>query len=150
LTTSIPVRSRRSISPSSIPFDLTNTALEYAGIYDDGWLTDTAFVGLGHPDVQASLVVSVMVPLIDDPDFTTELRVSVDGQVVRWQTLGLGDTELRLRVRPGEGRRRVALRFSALQQLPGEQVPRLVAALLRSARFEIDDSISGSPCAPPA
>ena len=123
---------------ATFPSDLANTALEYAGIHDDGWLSDTAFVGLADPGVPASLRISVMVPLIDDPAFTTELRLLVDGQEVARHLVGLGDCQLRISGMVGGRRRRVEFRFSDVQQLPGETVPRQVAALLRFVGFEPD------------
>jgi hypothetical protein len=76
-----------------------------------------------------------MIPLVDDPAFTTELQVLVDGAEVGRARLGLGDFEVRLPAPPRAGRRRVGLRFSATQQLP-EAVPRQVSALARFVGFE--------------
>jgi hypothetical protein len=128
----------RLVPPRSVatfPADLANTALEYAGVHQDGWLAESAFFGLDQPSAPSLLVVRGMVPLLDDPGFTTELQVLVDGQEVARQQPGLGDFEVRVPAPPGAGRRRVGLRFSASQQLP-EAVPRQVSALLRFVGFE--------------
>lgn len=129
-------RLRPPTAIAAFPADLTNTALEYAGLYADGWLAGAAFVGLWQPDRATCLVISLMVPLIADPDFATEVEVRLDGAEPLRRTLPLGDTVLRLPVAGPGRRRRVDLRCSALQQLPGEAIPRRVAALLRSVGFE--------------
>lgn len=120
---------------AAFPADLDNTALEYAGVYADGWLARSAFLGLRQPDGSSALTVSMMVPGIDDPAFTTELRVLVDGAEVAQHRLGLGESRLQILVPPGAGRRRVDLHFSADQPLP-EPIPRRVAALAQRIGFE--------------
>jgi len=110
--------------------------LRAAGLATDGWMADMASVELTQTAGAASLVVRGMVPLIDNPAHTTELRVLVDGQEVAHQTLGLGDFELRApAAATADGTRRVELRSSSTQQLPAPDT-RHVGALIQSIGFE--------------
>ena len=115
--------------------DLANPDLEYSGIYEDGWISEAAFFGLTQPGGDAHVVVKGSVPLIDDPDFSTELRVLVDGQEVGHSLLRPGAFEVRGIAPPGAGRRRVELRFSELQRLSGRD-QRPAAARISFIGFE--------------
>lgn len=120
---------------SEFPADLGRPSLEFSGVYGDGWLDDSAVVGLQQPSDATRLVVRGMVPGIDDPAFTTEMQVHIDGQEIARRTLGCGDFELSEPIEPGAGRRQVRLLFSNGQLLP-EQFPRRVTALARFIGFE--------------
>jgi hypothetical protein len=112
-----------TITPPSVvqrfPADLLDPDLEYSGMYEDGWISEASFFGLAAPAEHSTVVVRGTIPLIDDPAFQTELTLLVDGQEVRRQRLGVGAFELHAPAPDGPGRRRVELRFSAFQRLPG-------------------------------
>jgi hypothetical protein len=124
--------------PSSLahfPDDLCHPGLEYAGMYEDGWVSDAAFFHLSQPASGSTLVVRGMVPLVGDPAFTTEAQLLVDGREVARRSLKLGDFEIRCEVTPTTTRRRVELRFSKQQHLPGND-RRPVSVLLERIGFE--------------
>ena len=125
--------------PSSIgqfPRDLQNLDVEYSGFYEDGWVSDRAWCGLGQPWDAKEVVVRGWVPELDDASFQTEVTLRVDGRDVAKQTVGLKGFELRGPLpaeltsnlplaEDGAGpRRRVELAFSKLQNLPrGDKRP---------------------------
>lgn len=100
------------------PRDLTDQDLEYAGIYEDGWVSEQAYFQLSQPPGRSLLTVRGVVPKIDDRDFSCEARVLVDGMELLKQTLRPGDFQLQAVVPFRSGRRRVDLRFSGFQRLP--------------------------------
>jgi uncharacterized membrane protein YphA (DoxX/SURF4 family) len=100
------------------PADLMNKDLEYSGIYEDGWAADRMYVMLNQPNGPAKLVCQMLVPLINDKGFSTEINLRVDGKVVTRKTVGLGDVELSADLPPDAGHRRIELSFSKSQRLP--------------------------------
>ena len=126
---------RRKVEPpmlTSFPSDLNNEALEYSGIYDDGWVSKSSYAVLrsrrpSHVDVAGTI------PDVNDPVFRTEARVSVDGHEVTRVSLGPGTFALSGGdVAPG--RHRLSVQFSREQALPnGDR--RLVVALLARYGF---------------
>jgi hypothetical protein len=128
---------------TNFPDDLANPTLEYSGLYEDGWIADSAFLQLTQPaDTPAQLVVRGTVPLINDPSFSTELRVLLDGEEVARRTLTPGDFEMQVPVSSGPAQRRVDLRFSDMLKLPAPD-NRPAAAQLFFVGFE-DDSIASA------
>jgi hypothetical protein len=116
------------------PDDLIRPDVEYSGIYEDGWISDAAFVRLTRPADSSVLVIRGLVPSIRDPKFQVQAEVQVDGQVVLNQDLPVGEFELRSAV-PVKTTARIELRFSAAQSLPDPD-NRPVAAQLHSLGFE--------------
>jgi hypothetical protein len=131
----------------AFPTDLQNPALRYAGLDTDGWITKESFVELLQPDSPADLVVRVMVPMIGDAAYATDLQVLLDGQELARRTLGPGDFELRIPVQTAAGRRRVELRFSSDQQLPAPD-NRQRAAKINGISFEASSADSPELAAP--
>ena len=107
--------------PSSVqnfPADLRNPNLEYSGIYEDGWVSEAAFLTLAQPAAASQLIIQGVVPQIKDAAFTSELEVRVDGKAIAHQTLKLGEFTLQVEVPAAAQRRRVDLLFSQFQRLP--------------------------------
>jgi hypothetical protein len=117
------------------PVDLANREIEYSGAYEDGWISEAAFFGLMQPPGPSTVVARGEIPTIDNPDFSTEVSLLVDGQEVTRRVLQAGRFELRAPTPPGGGRRRIELRFSEFQRL-GAGDGRPVAALMRNIGFE--------------
>ncbi len=107
------------VSLQNFPADLANKNLEYSGIYEDGWVSEQSFFVLSASPTSRFFVVKGMVPQIRDPDFSTMLRVSINGREVAQKNIGLGNFELKVPVVPSKGRQRVDIAFSKYQQLPG-------------------------------
>jgi hypothetical protein len=85
-------------SVSAFPTDLSNPALEYSGVYEDGWVSEAAFFYLRHKGAAATLRITGMIPQIVPGAFNSELTVRVDGNLVHKQALGLGDFALDIRI----------------------------------------------------
>ena len=100
------------------PADLTNPALEYSGVYEDGWVSEASFFTLTQPPGAASLRIEGMIPLIGDAAFESEIEVLVDGRTALTRKLGLGEFKLEIALAPSATRRRIDLRFSKYQRLP--------------------------------
>jgi hypothetical protein len=102
------------------PAGLRHPDLEYAGIYEDGWVSEHAFFNLASPARHAALTLRGCVPRGDEPGFSTELAVLLDGAEVCRRTLAVGEFNLHLPVRPRDpARTRVELCFSRTHHLPG-------------------------------
>ena len=124
----------------TFPAGLTDPNLEYSGLYEDGWVSDTAFFQLTQPNAPAAVAVRGTVPKLNDPSFSSELRVLVDGQELARRVLTLGEFDIRVAAPRGAGRRRIDLRFSNVQRLRGRD-RRPTAARLRFVGFEaVSDS----------
>lgn len=132
----------------AFPADLTNADLEYSGLYEDGWVSETAFFQLTQPNAPAAVAVRGMVPMIADPSFRTELTVLIDGQEIARRMLAPGEFDIRAAAPQGARRRRIDLRFSNIQRLPGTD-RRPTAARLRFVGFEaVSDSSAWRPDLP--
>lgn len=117
------------------PADLRNQSLQYSGVYEDGWVSEAAFFDLSQPANASLLSIRGMLPLVDDPAFTSSVQVLLDGRPLAQQALQPGDFHITASVPHEIGRHRVDLRFSRLQRLPAPDL-RPVASLLRSIGFE--------------
>ncbi|HZY84777.1 MAG TPA: hypothetical protein VFE78_08095 [Gemmataceae bacterium] len=121
---------------SSFPADLANTDLEYSGLYEDSWASESVSCTLSDPGGMTNLVVRGMVPRIDGNDgFRTRLRVLLDGREVYAAELRPGDFKVRCLTNSTPGVRRVQLLFSNWQRLPGDN-GRPVTARLDALGFE--------------
>jgi hypothetical protein len=102
------------------------TELEFSGIYEDGWVSESSFVCLRQPEGPAAAVAVVRgeVPVLlgtDAANFETGVQLKVDGNVVAEQTLRAGRFELRGAVPPTVGpggNRRIELQFAKARNLP--------------------------------
>ena len=107
--------------PSAVktfPDDLAHPDLEYSGVYEDGWVSEAAFLSL-KSSKPAPLRIQGMIPrIIKNSNFETELTVLVEGKEISRQSLKRGEFNLELAVPPSPNRQRIDLRFSNLQSLP--------------------------------
>jgi hypothetical protein len=126
----------------SFPDDLGNPVLEYSGVYENGWCSEDFFFRLTRPTGRALVAVRGEVPLVDDPQFTTEVRILVDGREVARKTVGLGAFEATAQVPASEARaERVEVHFSNYQRLPnGDGRP--AAARLTYVGFTTCDDLA--------
>ena len=121
----------------SFPRDLlSDSGLEYSGIYEDGWISDEAFVKLGAASKDETVTVEGMVPSVGTlaNGFLT-VRVQVNDGPPLNQTLKPGHFKLVARVARPEPTTTVRIRFSHSTPLPGGD-GRLVSALLRSISIQ--------------
>jgi hypothetical protein len=117
-----------------IPADLRAPGLVYRGVYEDGWVSQTACFKLSRANRHAVLVLRGMVPLIADPNFHTEVFVRVDGAAAGRQVVGLGDFQVRVSAPSSNRVSWVEVSFSRTQRLPNGD-GRAAACLLRGVGF---------------
>lgn len=124
------------------PADLKKPLIEASGVYDDGWLAESATFQLAQPADGESITISGMVPRIGSDDgFTTDVVVLVDGVEVARKTVGLDRFTIDAAVPPAAAPpssevapRRVGVQFSRVQSLPAPD-GRAVGARLLFAGF---------------
>lgn len=122
------------VSISKFPDDLTNTSLEYSGVYEDGWASEASFFTLQQNKNAHLLRVEGMVPLIDVPAFSSELTVLMNDKPVLTKQLGVGEFALTIAVPEKVSKQRIDLRFSKNQRLPNGD-NRLAAAVIKFVGF---------------
>ena len=128
------------------PKDLQDTRLEYSGVYEDGWVSDHAWLNLAQPWDASGIIIKGNVPDVGDKAFQTEMTISVDGEEVARKTLGLNWFEMtcplpRSAKPQVAGRRRVEMRFGRLQRLPAPDA--------RPVTFQIGNlGFESAPAAP--
>jgi len=110
---------RRFKAPTSISKfeDLRNYDLEYAGIYEDLWFSDSAFVVLKSRKTDKVFNFAGVVPNIGNPNFSTRLTISI-GKTKRTFPLKVGEFLVTVPVRSGETTQRVSFSFDSYQHLP--------------------------------
>jgi hypothetical protein len=114
----------------TFPRDLANPSLEYSGVYEDGWLSEASYFMLSPGPDGRRLRLEATVPRFADKAFATDLVVLVDGQPTVRERLGIGRFKLSIEVPPSVAvRRRIELRFSRHQRVPGTS-ERVVGAKL--------------------
>ena len=133
----------RALAPpsavESFPAGLADKALEYSGIYEDGWVAEGAFLSLKLEGANLVLRLEGSVPKIDDPNFSTQLIVLVDNREVGSKTLRLGAFSFEFPLSPSAGARRIDLKLSRVQHLSvGDN--RLVAAQLKYVGLQRSES----------
>ena len=115
---------------------LTGTHVtRYTGMYEDGWTFSNVMFELKQPSQPADLIVSGVVPQINDERFTTELTVKLNGRDAHKATLSPGGFDLKFPCFPVVTHRKIELKFSKTQTLsPADK--RMVGALLNQVGFE--------------
>jgi len=130
----------RTQGPSSIrqfPSDLSDSRLEVAGIYADGWTAPTSSFNLFQPDNRQLLVIRGMIPKIDRDDFKTDVEVLLDDKVMARKSVGLGNFSVQAPVPISPGKHRIGIVFASVQLLPaGDGRP--IGTRLSFAGFEPD------------
>ncbi len=143
-TEALNVNSAGTNAPSSIgriPEDLKNPDLQYAGVFEDGWLSESPTFALSQPAESNALVIRGSIPELGNSGFVTQLQASVDNHLVGGENLGVGNFELTLPLPSGSGLRRIHLTFSDKQSLVnGDGRP--VGALLQYIGFETRSDFS--------
>lgn len=101
------------------PLDLANPDLDYSGFYEDGWISESAFVSLDQPSNTSQFILQGSVYALNNPSFRTELKLLLDGQEVARKVLSPGEFAFAVRLASPPGRHRIDLRSSHIQSLPG-------------------------------
>jgi hypothetical protein len=115
---------KRPQAVQSFPAALEDKGLEYSGIFEDGWISDVAFVVLQAPlnDTVASLHLSAMIPDIGGSPFSTVLTIKVNDQLVYTANHAKGEVDITVPLDTslfkGNPIAKIQLESSALQRLP--------------------------------
>jgi hypothetical protein len=107
--------------PASIhefPSDLANPQLEYSGIYEDGWISEAAFVRLMLPTEKSQLLIQGFVPLLATTSFNAALSIYLNGKKMTTSLLKVGNFKLRIPLHHAPGMQKIELHFSNKQILP--------------------------------
>lgn len=108
----------------SFPAALQNPNLEYSGIFEDGWISDVAFVVLQAPlnGAAASLHLSGMIPDIGGKPFIAVLTLKVNDQLVYTASHTKGEVNITVpfdtALFKDSSIAKIQLESSALQRLP--------------------------------
>ncbi|MDB5073812.1 MAG: hypothetical protein JWM87_4923, partial [Candidatus Eremiobacteraeota bacterium] len=113
-------RAPRVAALENVRRDLRASGVLYSGIYDDGWLGRRSYVTLSARRPGQHLRLKGFVPLTARGDFHTRIIVRVDGRVVTDQDVLPGEFAVEPPDALRAGVHHVALEFSALQTLPGD------------------------------
>ena len=124
--------------PSTIekfPYGLANDALEYSGIFEDGWISENSFFVLQQPKLQCNLTLKGMLPKIESSFTGTTLTILIDGKSIFSQIIAPGGFNISVPVTATSiGRKKVELHFSNYQHLPrGDKRP--IAAQMQFIGF---------------
>jgi hypothetical protein len=115
---------KRPQAIQSFPAALEDRGLEYSGIFEDGWISDVAFVVLQAPlnGPVASLHLSAMIPDIGGSPFSTVLSIKVNDQPVYTANHAKGEVDITVPLDTslfkGNPIAKIQLESSALQRLP--------------------------------
>jgi hypothetical protein len=110
---------------SDFPADLSNSNLEYSGIYEDGWMGGEGYALLAAPG-RLDVALRAEVPT----GGARHLRILVDGRQVLSRAVKPGALDVRAPV-PGSGsKHRVELRWEGVESLPAPDL-RPVSAQLK-------------------
>jgi hypothetical protein len=121
----------------SFPSDLKSPYIEFYGIYDDGWVSkESSFVLLPTPDEQL-LRVKGFIPMINDEKFLSTMTLKLNGKVVKEQTVGVGNFNIKVKISQKQGPQRISLTFSDVQVLPNKD-GRLIGGKINYIGFSVD------------
>ncbi len=130
-----------------MPADLSDSHLEYSGVYEDGWLSPESTFGLQEPVKGARLRVAFMVPQVRADQDSAEVEVLAAGRVIDRRRLALGASDYSLDWPVGPSPQNVGLRFLTPIELPGTD-GREVGAYLTYLGFGADPA-AGYPAGRP-
>jgi hypothetical protein len=109
---------------SSFPMALEDPGLEYSGIFEDGWISDAAYVILQTPlnNEMSSLHISGMIPDIGGSPFSSVISIKVNNRVVFSEKQEKGALDITVPIPSellnGSSSAKVLIESSAVQRLP--------------------------------
>lgn len=124
-----------SIPPAKISNfrkDFLNSNLFYSGIYEDGWLSEEAYVYLAKP--KGELVLRGNIPSLGNKNFRTNLSISIQGEPAIQRQFEAGSFKVSIPVSKKWAKMpslKVGFKFSNTQILPRPD-GRVVAAFLEA------------------
>jgi hypothetical protein len=109
---------------SDFPADLSNSNLEYSGIYEDGWMGEEGYAVLAEP---GSLDVALRAEV--PTGGARHLRILVDGRQVLSRTVEPGALDVRAPFSGSGSKHRVELRWEGATSLPAPDLRPVSAEL---------------------
>jgi hypothetical protein len=122
---------------ASFPGDLMGPdAVEYSGLYEDGWVSDHAFVVLGASTASEQVSIQGLFPTIPGvPSVPQTVEVRIDGENVARQEITPGEFTVSAPIKSARTATRIELRFAHTLPLPSPD-NRPVSVLLRSIQLQ--------------
>lgn len=122
---------------ASFPADLIGPgAVEYSGLYEDGWVSDHAFVVLGAATAGEQVAIKGLLPNIPGvPVVPQTVEVLIDGETVARQEITPGEFIVSAPIKSPRPATRIELRFTHTLPLPSPD-NRPVSVLLKSIRLQ--------------
>ncbi len=119
------------------PADLVGpAAVEYSGLYEDGWVSNHAFVVLGAATAGEQVAIKGMLPNIPGvPIVPQTVEVRVDGETVARQEITPGEFTVSAPIKSARPATRIELRFAHTLPLPSPD-NRPVSVLLKSIHLQ--------------
>lgn len=109
---------------SQFPKDLNNANLEYSGIYEDGWLSEEAYLKLLQPTMDSKLIITGVLPNFQNQIQETHLTLYVDNKKLLEKTIIPGDFQIAADVPYSPTRKIIRLHFDKYFSLPkGDERP---------------------------
>lgn len=139
---------KRPQALQNFPSALEDPGLEYSGIFEDGWISDVAYVVLRAPleGQQRVLNLTGQIPDIGGAPFSTNLTISINDQVVYKGLHTKGGLRISVPITgivDDGASAKVQIESSALQRLPhGDGRP--VSLLISDMEF-MSRTVSGNP-----
>jgi len=113
---------------------LMDPNLIYSGIYEDGWMSKSAYLKFSSRVKNERFVVNGLVPLIGNPNFKERLTCKIDGRKVKSFVLGVGYFHLGIQAHLLKGAHTVEFQFNSFERLP-EGDGRPISARITSIGF---------------
>lgn len=122
---------------ASFPGDLMGPgAVEYSGLYEDGWVSDHAFVVLGAAAAGEQVTIKGLLPNIPGvPAVTQTVEVRIGDETVARQEITPGEFTVNAPVKSARSAIRIELRFAHTLPLPSPD-NRPVSVLLKSIHLQ--------------
>ena len=126
---------------SDIRRDIQNNGLEYSGIFEDGWISEAAFVILKNPALNTKMIflnIQASIPEVQNKNFKTNVSIKLNDHEIYNGLISPGDVVLRVPVKSTDfsvsGNSKIVITSSNLQDLPNGD-GRSVSMLIQKIGF---------------
>ena len=123
---------------NTFPDSLLDPSLEYSGIFEDGWISESCYVILRSPKEGENLYLKFQIPQIKNTHFSTKINIKINNELMYSHTHEVGDSNIVLRMHSNSLNKKsliLQIDSSQLQRLPnGDDRP--VSVHLDSISFK--------------
>jgi hypothetical protein len=112
------------------PAGLSDKGLEYSGLFEDGWMSEKAFLRLAGPDKPCRFTLHGTSAWASNDAEPLEVKVAIDGKEKAHQTLQQGDFDISFNLEPSAQPIQVDLIANRTMRL-GPQDARMASFLIR-------------------